>query len=212
MKIIMIRHGETAGNLQKKYTGLTDEPLCTAGREKLLEAVKSGKYDFCKEVNKVFVSPMKRCVQTAEIVFSGLLVEPVEYVQVQELSEIDFGIFEGKTYEQLKDNPEYIKWLESNGQLAFPEGESREAFIKRSCRGFFLAVRMAAEEGVTAIAFVVHGGTIMAVLSSILEREYFDFQVKNGNGYSFELEMLEKQKMSESGVFEISSLTFYGGF
>lgn len=209
MKIIMIRHGETAGNLQKKYTGRTDEPLCAAGREKLLEAVKSGKYDFCKDVNKVFVSPMKRCVQTAEIVFSRISVKPVEYVQINELSEIDFGIFEGKTYEQLKDNPEYIKWLESNGRLAFPEGESREAFIKRSCMGFFSAVIMAKEESITAVAFVVHGGTIMAVLSSILGKEYFDFQVKNGGGYCFEL---ETQEQPESGGFGISSLNYYGGF
>ena len=49
---------------------------------------------------------------------------------------MDFGQFEGKNYEELKDNPDYQKWIDSNGTLPFPGGESREQFIRRSMEGF----------------------------------------------------------------------------
>jgi broad specificity phosphatase PhoE len=76
-------------------------------------------------VDTVVSSPMKRCVQTAEIYFPGQ--EPV----IQEkLRESDFGLFENKNYEELKDEPEYQKWLDSGGTIPFPGGESHEAFLK----------------------------------------------------------------------------------
>ncbi len=49
---------------------------------------------------------------------------------------MDFGQFEGKNYEELKDNPDYQKWIDSNGTLPFPGGEPREQFIRRSMEGF----------------------------------------------------------------------------
>ena len=115
---------------------------------------------------------------------------------------MDFGQFEGKNYEELKDDPCYQKWIHSNGTLPFPGGESREQFIRRSMEGYdrlmydilkrsekntgiqtdtdpqYLKCDRGTEIPVTAVA---HGGlTIMAVLSSLTGGEYFDFQVKNG--------------------------------
>lgn len=67
MKIYLIRHGKTKGNLEERYIGRTDEPLCEAGRENLK------KYQY-PQVEMVFTSPMKRCMQTAETDLSGAAV------------------------------------------------------------------------------------------------------------------------------------------
>lgn len=145
-------------------------------------------------------------------------------ILIPEWKEMDFGQFEGKNYEELKDDPCYQKWIDSNGTLPFPGGESREQFIRRSMEGFdrmmydilkrseknagiqtdtdsqYLKCDRGTEIPVTA---VVHGGTIMAVLSSLTGGEYFDFQVKNGEGYETVLEWIQ-------GRWKMTSLTKIG--
>ena len=81
IKLWLIRHGKTEGNKLSRYIGTTDEPLCQEGTEFL------HKMDYPK-VQAVYVSPLKRCVQTAEILFPG---EPVHIIE--ELAECDFGSF-----------------------------------------------------------------------------------------------------------------------
>lgn len=174
MKVVLIRHGMTEGNIQKKYIGCaTDESLANTGKE-LLEEINYPSLD------KVFVSPMKRCRETAEIIFPKNKAEIVE-----DLREIDFGIFEGKNHNELNGNIEYQKWLDSNGLAKIPEGESFAEFSERCCSAFVNIIKNTKSEN---IAFVVHGGTIMAILSQLGGYNYFDYIAENGKGYicSFE--------------------------
>ena len=188
MEVIFIRHLPTPGNEKKQYIGRTDEVLSSGSvtsfhkkREMYLKSQKEGKYPpFYPPAEMIVASPMKRCVQTAELIYPGqkIVTEP-------ELRECDFGRFEGKTYEELKDDPAYIAWLESGGVLAFPEGEDQEAFRSRCAEG----VRRRLQKGITekkkSIAFVVHGGTIMAALHRLAEGEhdFYDWQTGNGRGF-----------------------------
>lgn len=190
LDIIWIRHGMTVSNEQHRYLGRTEEALSPKGIA-LLEKNKE-KYPL-QDNRLLYASPMKRCIQTAEILFGR------KPMLIPEWREMDFGLFEGKNYLDLKDNADYQKWIDSNGTLPFPGGESKCQFMKRSMDGFsFLLldilkkldtnvpqkenpeVRPEKEAAVTA---VVHGGTIMAVLSTLTGGEYFDFQVGNGEGY-----------------------------
>ena len=68
----------------------------------------------------VLTSPMRRCVQTAEILFPDTPREIVYGLQ-----ECDFGDFEGKNYAELSGDPAYQAWIDSGGTLAFPGGESK---------------------------------------------------------------------------------------
>ena len=97
------------------------------------------------------------------------------------LKECDFGDFENKSYEDLKDNPDYQKWIDSNGELPFPNGETHEDFKNRCKDGFF--------ESLTErdTAFVIHGGSIMAIMQKLFGGNFYDYQVKNGCGYEFEM-------------------------
>ena len=179
MQILLIRHGQTPGNLEGRYIGRTDEPLSDAGRA----ALAGRTLPAC---GALFVSPMRRCRETAAILFPDLPQTPVSG-----LEECDFGAFEGKNYAELNGDKDYQAWIDSGGELPFPGGESRAAFQERCCRAFAEAARTLLQEQdrIRRAAFVVHGGMIMAVLSRFgrPERGYFDWQVKNGAGFAAEL-------------------------
>ena len=140
------------------------------------------------EVQAVYASPMIRCTQTAGILFPGKKLNIID-----ELAECDFGEFENKNYQELDGNEHYQSWIDSGGLLPFPGGESREAFIKRCEQGFYRMLigikgrlqKMDEKQPASKITAgaVVHGGTIMAILSSFYGGDYFDHQVKNGGGY-----------------------------
>jgi len=171
VRIIFIRHGMTAGNLEKRYIGLTDEPLCQAGEE----ALKAVEYP---SADVVICSPMKRCTASAEIIYPG-----ISHVLIPSLRECSFGEFEGKNYKELSGDLRYQQWIDSGGEGAFPGGELPEDFRRRCCQGFIEAAEKYSEYG--SLAFVVHGGTIMSVLSryAVPHRDYFQWHCENGRGY-----------------------------
>lgn len=172
MKLIFIRHGKTAGNCEKRYIGVTDEPLCEEGRA-LLRAKSF------PTASVVIASPMRRCLETAKLLCPGQ--KPVVY---NGLRECDFGTFEGKNYLELSGDPDYQRWIDSGGTLPFPGGERPEDFRHRCIEAFETAVH--AYASAESLAFVVHGGTIMAVLEryALPKKNYYDFQVENGCGYA----------------------------
>lgn len=186
-ELILIRHGKTAGNLLGRYIGSrTDEPLCDEGREGL-----AGKQ--MPEVERLYVSPMKRCVETAEILWPGFDRKKMQ--KVTDLRECDFGDFENKNYKELSENGDYQAWIDSNGTLPFPNGESMDAFKSRCLQAFARIVEevsgaeqewiASGKTGIFRAGIVVHGGTIMAILEQYgyPKAAYFDYQVKNGCGY-----------------------------
>lgn len=182
MRLILIRHGATKSNEEGRYAGgRTEEALTEGGKKQLLEAKAVGKYP---SVQVLASSPMKRCIETAKLIYER---EPA--IVIEEWREINFGSFEGKHYEELMNDAYYRKWLDSNGTLPFLQGESREEFIERCCEGFVKFCGYMKAECVETAAAIVHGGTIMSVLSAFGEGEYYDFQCKNGGGYCIEVFM-----------------------
>ncbi len=235
-RIALIRHGLTKGNLSKCYIGKTDEPLCDEGIKELLLKTGSSSYP---STNRIYCSPMLRCQMTANLLYPNR-----ELKLVSDFRECDFGLFEGKNYEELSTEPLYQQWIDSNGMIPFPSGESREGFEYR-CREAYknvikelyqetsasnnkidrtvnreidrkinketevkvkneaevrtkLEVKSEAEvkaeteieteieTGKEADAvLIVHGGTIMAILSAfaIEKKDYYAWGCGNGNGY-----------------------------
>ena len=122
---------------------------------------------------------------------------------------MDFGRFEGKNYVELTGDPDYQRWIDSNGTLPFPGGESREEFIGRSMKGFCqmltdLCEKSDQKQPEYQVMAVVHGGTIMAVLSELTGMGYYDFQVKNGEAYEtvLEIDALDRKVISIKKIEE----------
>ena len=169
-KIIFIRHGKTEGNLRKAYIGKTDESLCSEG----ISELEKKRYP---AADIVVSSPMKRCVETAGIIYPNVPVKIYD-----DLKECDFGDFEGKNYEKLNGDADYQAWIDSGGKMPFPNGEAHGDFTERCCKAFIKAV---SENGGMTIAFVVHGGTVMSVLErfAVPKKGYYDYMIKNSCGY-----------------------------
>lgn len=202
--LVFIRHGETQANRERRYLGKTNEALSTHGIE-LLQSYKEQNY--YPEVNYLFTSPMKRCLQTAEVLYPALCP-----VVIPEWEEMDFGRFEYKNYEELKDDIQYQAWIDSGGALDIPEGESRKTFILRCERGL---IRMCNElcrlagrdtEEAIRVGMIVHGGTIMALLSSYGGKDYFDYQAANGRGYLCRMEKVHHIGVVEGACVQIKEI------
>ena len=168
--LLFIRHGATEGNLHKRYIGSTDEPLCETGVEQI-RLLKGKKLT----ADAVFVSPMLRTRQTAELLFPG-----VPHTVVDDLRETDFGVFEGRTAEELEENADYRSWVDSWCRGPIPGGEDMEEVKARCCRAFEASIS-SCKDGST-VAFVVHGGTIMALMEAFArpKQDFYTYHVANG--------------------------------
>ena len=178
MEVLLIRHGQTLGNLEKRYVGSTDEEVLPESLDKLKSRV-------FHPVDAVFVSPKIRCLQTAKVIYKDMAPCIIE-----DFTECNFGNFEYKNYLELSGDEDYQKWIDSNGEIAFPGGESKEEFIRRCVHGFDQVMLQAISKNYATIALVVHGGTIMSILDSYSKphKDYYEWQVGNAEGYQVQVD------------------------
>jgi alpha-ribazole phosphatase len=209
LNLTLIRHGKTAGNLEEKYIGVTDEPLCESGISFIKQLSNQGIY---KATEQVFSSPKTRCIQTAQIIYPNK-----ECYRVDSFAECDFGIFEGKNYEQLKDNPEYQRFIDSGGKGIIPGGEATEYFKERCCEGFLWVTNNLLENGGHNACIVCHGGTIMSIMERFDEekKDFYSYQVKNGLGYIVKFDTKTKKitktiNLEQGANYENSVSAFSG--
>ena len=175
VQLLLIRHGQTTGNLEGRFNGCrTDEPLCPEGREALAERRMEDGSEY------IFTSPMKRCMETAELLYPGM---PKRILPT--MREMDFGRFEGRNHAELDGDPEYQAWIDSGGKNGFPGGEDRKSFSLRTMAAFreMLSLLPDEAEGQLRVALVCHGGNIMAIMSELTGNGFYDYLVKNGEGY-----------------------------
>ena len=169
--IYLIRHGKTQANLLHLYCGSTDLPLSQEGMEQL------GTLHYALPPVRFLTSGMQRTEQTLAVLFGD-----VPHGQDAAFREIDFGAFEMHSYDQLKENPDYIAWISGdNHRNVPPGGESGEAMTARVLAGFR---RLQMENLPTAL--ITHGGVIAAIMESLFPEEKksrYQWQPEPGHGY-----------------------------
>lgn len=170
MQVTLIRHGKTAGNLAGRYVGRNDVPLCPEG----VEEAERAKKDAARSV--VYVSPLLRARQTANILFPN-----ARQTVVEDLKEMDFGDFEGRTADEMADDPVYRKWVEDFCVGACPNGESQAGFRKRVTAALSETLKSAKDD----VVIVAHGGVIMAIMAELAEpkKDFYDWYTPNLCGY-----------------------------
>ena len=173
--VLLVRHGRTEANDRWLYCGSTDLPLSERGRAELL-AKKDRAAAMDLNGYQVYISPMRRARETLSILWG------LEGCEEPELREMDFGMFEMKSYEQLKDTEEFQRWCTGVNECNLcPGGESGEQMRERVLRAFWRLVHEHEK-----LLLVFHGGPIAAVMEELFPHEgknRYQWQPKNGCGY-----------------------------
>ena len=128
--IYFIRHGQTKYNTEGRFVGSTDLPLSAEGRKKIEEKWAGKSEHIDKDI--IFTSPMKRCIETSNIIFPD-----DTFNVIKDMREMNFGIFEGKTHDELSHLAEYVHFRETKGKSKIPNGESGIEFSRRVLKAFF---------------------------------------------------------------------------
>jgi alpha-ribazole phosphatase len=168
MTIYLIRHGKTEANEKHLYCGSTDLSLSVAGREEL--------QNIHYNINNVrfITSGMKRTNETLHILFGD-----VPYETESRFREVNFGIFEMHSYNQLKYNPEYQAWITGDNEADIPpQGESGTQMKARVLKAF--------TEIKEDTCIITHGGVIAAIMEHLFPDENknrYEWQPKPGHGY-----------------------------
>lgn len=169
MTIYLIRHGKTMANERHLYCGSIDLSLSDAGRVEL----QSQQYDI-KNV-RFITSGMKRTNETLRILFGD-----VPYEVEPRFREVDFGIFEMHSYEDLKDTPDYQAWLTGDNDANVPpDGESGAQMTERVLAAF--------SEIREDACIITHGGVIAAIMERLFpndNKNRYEWQPKPGFGYA----------------------------
>lgn len=208
----IFRHGKTEFNERHCYIGITDEELSENGINELKEKAKSGIYS---GIDMLFTSPMKRAVQSSKIMYPQM-----DGTIIEEFSEMDFGSFEGKNYDELKDNLFYRKWIdeargiskeeidELYGDIGNPKKagiqmpEEMDSYYGRVLEGFMKVLKMSEEKN--EVSVVAHGGTIMAVASALSKEDYYSFMFGCGDGIKTLVEFKDNDGTIEISRFSIT--------
>ena len=177
-KLTLLRHGNTGFSGQ--YIGAKDVPLSPDGCQQVA-SLKQVLPD--QQIDEILSSPMLRCRESVEILFAD---HPVNYDD--DLREIDFGRWEGLSFQEItKNDPELVdKWAVWSPDFCFPEGECIAHFLKRVHRAGS-RIKESSNENIILIA---HGGVIRALLCYLLNlnpENYLLFQVKKGKYATLDL-------------------------
>lgn len=191
-KIHLIRHGATGANEEGRYIGVTDVELSPQGRQHLLTLKQECEYPF---VQKLYSSPLKRCLQTAEILYPETSVNIMP-----RLAEYNFGRFENRLMSELQEDEEFIAWM--NGETQ-PEGvETSAEFIARCKDGFSAILSDMIKNKLSTVGVITHGGVIMNLLAcfGLPQRQPYAWLAENGTGYTV---VVNLQLWSQGQVFEV---------
>ena len=170
--LYLIRHGKTAANEAHLYCGSSDVPLSAAGEAELRRL-----HYFLKETRFV-TSGMRRTEQTLQLLFGDVPheIEPA-------FREIDFGRFELHSYEELKNDEAYLRWISSdNHRNVPPDGESGAQMEQR-----VLAAFEALQEENQPTVLITHGGVIACIMARLFPEENknrYQWQPEPGHGYA----------------------------
>lgn len=162
-RLILVRHGETEGNVQQLWHGAMDSPLTVRGQLQVAAtAAQLAKLDQTYHVAAFYVSPLPRAQQTAAAIAAAIGQQPIIEAG---LREFDLGEWEGRTFLDLRDNENlWGRWRQDRHFMP-PQGESPYSFHVR-----VLATmrHLAALHSAATVLIVTHGGVICNLLAAWL--------------------------------------------
>src|SRR6266567_1771985 len=168
MRLLLVRHAESQGNLERRLQGRREFPLTERG---LAQAHALAERLFPLPLSAVYSSPVGRAMKTAEVVAAKACLDVVAEPRLQEY---DFGeAVSGLTWHEIREKePAVIEAFRSGGAdfPAYPGEEGRTAFQDRVRAAMYdISER---HEGRENVAVITHAGPITLFLFDVLGREY----------------------------------------
>lgn len=188
-----IRHGYTEWNRSRRYQGHSDLELLS-GEEAALAQLPAELADI--PFSKAYCSDLLRCRETLTRIRPDLASVACYDARLRELN---FGDWEGKTYEELKHLKAYRSWIDDPSSYMPPGGESWEQFESRIAE-FYRELRKnmpdaylnEAEASLQAPVLIVTHGGVISLLAGILAggREFHDPDFKIAPGEILRMKIL----------------------
>jgi alpha-ribazole phosphatase len=171
--LLLLRHVKHAAAENHTFIGSTDVGLAESGH---LQAASLVSFLQSYQPERCFCSPLKRCLET---------ISPVSGIRIEinpDLREVDFGRWEGMTFDQIQQSdPVAInQWADFSPDFSFPGGERLDDFLVR-VRRVADAITSCPEK---TILVVTHGGVISALICHFLglhPRQYVLFNIEFGS-------------------------------
>ncbi|MBW4083480.1 histidine phosphatase family protein [Paenibacillus sp. S150] len=177
LELVLIRHGHTLWNRERRYLGSTDLPLLPESKAELAKLRKQP--ELAGGFWRVCSSDLRRCRETLEVIAPHLAQAAIHDSRLREMS---FGAWEGLVYGQLQHNPRYRRWIDDPAAVTPPGGEAWAAFTER-VEGFVSGLLQSAaaasrlenggEPPHLRALIVTHGGVIRQLLTKIAARSSF---------------------------------------
>lgn len=154
--LLLMRHGETEWNRQRRIMGDSDIPLSEAGRGQVLAAA-----GLCArlQVDRIVSSPMARAVETAAMIAEKT---DISLTRDGRLQEIRFGRWQGSTYDEVAADPEYLAFAADPEHCRTAGGETITDVRTRALE----AINASAGPGCTLV--VTHGDVLRSLLCGYL--------------------------------------------
>ena len=179
MKLVVLRHSQTLMNAQNLIVGRTDDSLSPEGILMAQDAAKKIAA-FQSEIpfSKIYSSPLKRALNTAQIVQSEIEKSCAKKIDIKiddRIIEQDYGEFEGKS--RLSS-----EFAFSKSQFAFPTGKTGESHFKLAQRTYNFLDDMINKHQNENILVVTHGGicrVIATYFNAMTNTEYANWRAQN---------------------------------
>ena len=186
MRLIVVRHGKTLYNVQRRFTGQTDIPLSALGER---QAAALGKRLAAEPLAAIAASDLQRARVTAQAI-TRYHELPVQ--EDADLREMTFGAWEGSTYDEImvRDADLVQRWLSDPTIYAPPGGETVIQLRDRVVRALERWQTRCPE---TTILWAVHGGVIEVLLCHLLGVDLkLRWQFRHENASITEIELGRK--------------------
>lgn len=167
MHLIWLRHGESVANRERRYCGHLDTPLTVRGRRQAEAAFR--RLSARIRPDRICISDRSRCEETAAL---WLMKHPsVPVMRTAALRELSFGMWEGKTYDDLlaSDGDRLQAWIDSPWQVAPPGGETLEELGRRLTMWWQDLLQRDSDK--KTVLIISHGGPIRWFYASLVLRD-----------------------------------------
>ncbi len=161
-RIIVVRHGQTYGNIEGRFCGHSETELTPLG---IAQARAAGRRLADTHFNAAYASDLSRAAMTAEYVLETR--KNIKPTLDQGLREMHYGEWEARPYKELfEESPEVVKRFLTGRESGAPGGETLQQVRDRTTAS---VRRIAEAHSEQSVLVVSHGNAIMALVAELLQ-------------------------------------------